>query len=127
MKTPDDLLTQILAGEDVSSFREASLQKTLAAVRAQRRRRQALVAGGVVAMILAAARMFKGSEQSTRQEVASSPLSIPAATAPGTPNVKFISDEELFALFPGRAMALVGEPGQQQLLFLDGENARAVQ
>jgi hypothetical protein len=33
--------------------------------------------------------------------------------------VKFINDEELLALFPGRPLALVGKPGEQQLVFLD--------
>jgi hypothetical protein len=33
--------------------------------------------------------------------------------------VRVISDEELFALFPGRSLALVGPPGHQQLVFLD--------
>ena len=33
--------------------------------------------------------------------------------------VKIITDEELFALFPNRALALIGAPGRQQLVFLD--------
>jgi hypothetical protein len=34
------------------------------------------------------------------------------------PPLKFITDEQLLALFPGRPLALIGKPGQQQLLFL---------
>ena len=30
-----------------------------------------------------------------------------------------INDDELFALFAGRSMALIGKPGEQQLVFLD--------
>jgi hypothetical protein len=33
--------------------------------------------------------------------------------------VKIITDEELFSLFPNRSMVLVGQPGHQQLVFLD--------
>jgi hypothetical protein len=49
----------------------------------------------------------------------------PPATGPvvalqtDTAKVKIITDEELFALFPNRAMALIGSPGHQQLVFLD--------
>jgi len=34
-------------------------------------------------------------------------------------DVKRISDEDLFSLFPDRSMALIGQPGHQQLVFLD--------
>jgi hypothetical protein len=33
--------------------------------------------------------------------------------------IKVISDEELFALFPRRSLALIGSPGHQKLVFLD--------
>lgn len=51
------------------------------------------------------------------------------ATVPTPPadgrDAKFITDEELFALFPNRPLALVGKPGQQQLVFLDqAKNSR---
>jgi hypothetical protein len=35
--------------------------------------------------------------------------------------VKLINDEELFRLFPGRSLALIGKPGEQKLIFLDEE------
>ena len=34
-------------------------------------------------------------------------------------DIKLITDEELFALFPGRSVALIGKPGHQQLVFLN--------
>jgi hypothetical protein len=53
-------------------------------------------------------------------------MASPAPAAPSeTSDVKIISDDELFALFPGRSMALIGTPGQQQLVFLDGGKAQA--
>ena len=42
---------------------------------------------------------------------------------PLTPAVKTITDDELFALFPGRSMALIGKPGHQELVFLDSPAA----
>jgi len=45
----------------------------------------------------------------------------PAADVSG---VKYITTQELFALFPGRPIALIGKPGRQQVIFLD-EIARA--
>jgi DNA-binding XRE family transcriptional regulator len=42
-----------------------------------------------------------------------------AKTLPEKSDPKMLSDEELFALFPGRSLALVGKPGYQQLVFLD--------
>jgi hypothetical protein len=123
MKPQNDLLKEILAGDEVSSFREASLQTTLAAVRTQCRRRRALAACAVVALILASAMLIKDARlwPATGEIVSSDPVSAP----PVAPAVKVISDEELFALFPGRSMALVGKPGQQQLVFLDGKEARS--
>jgi hypothetical protein len=45
---------------------------------------------------------------------------VASATPPTETNkVKIITDEELFALFPNRAVALIGAPGHQQLIFLN--------
>ena len=33
--------------------------------------------------------------------------------------IRFISDDELLALFPGRPWALIGSPERKTLLFLD--------
>jgi len=40
---------------------------------------------------------------------------------------KFISDEELFSLFPGKSIALIGKPGEQQLVFLQSADSSEVQ
>ena len=50
--------------------------------------------------------------------------SIVATAPPEESGVKMISDEELFALFPGRSLALIGKPGHQQLVFLDTPASR---
>jgi len=41
------------------------------------------------------------------------------ATAPRSAPLRELTDEELFALFPDRQMALIGPPGEQRLVFLD--------
>ena len=58
-----------------------------------------------------------------------STLSIAKATPPGmthsqpradaAPPVKFITDEELLALFPNRSVGLIGKAGHQELVFFD--------
>jgi hypothetical protein len=127
MKPQDDLLKEILAGEEISAFREASLQTTLVAIRSQRRRRRAFAASAVIVLIFAAAILFRGESRPITREIASSnPVPTPGVAAPAvTSGVRIISDEELFALFPGRSMALVGKPGQQHLVFMDKQAARS--
>ena len=53
------------------------------------------------------------------------PIQAPIAAVPNKSEdappakVSIITDEELFALFPGRAVALIGKPGRQQFVFLE--------
>ena len=129
----DKLLREMLTGEELSEFRKASLAGGLAAVRRRRRFRRAAQAGAVVVLTLLVSLGIVHQHRSRTpvREVASikqtpaMPAPSPAPSAE-TAKVKTISDEELFALFPGRAMALVGKPGEQQLVFLDGGAPRAM-
>jgi hypothetical protein len=43
-------------------------------------------------------------------------------TIEGTP-IRVIGDEELLALFQGRPVALLGEPGHQRLVLLDEKDS----
>jgi hypothetical protein len=110
-------LDELVAGEEISEFRRASLDRTLAAVRSRNRRRRAVRAGFLAAVpVVAAVILFlrmPGIERPKNPEAA------PAQRAEA-PAVRQITDEELLALFPGRSLALVGPPGQQRLMFLDG-------
>ena len=76
---------------------------------------------------LASEIIFSHRPKSSVQEVATS--SLPGATAflppADTVKVKFITDEELLALFPDRPVALIGRPGHQQLVFLDKSTSTA--
>ena len=114
----DRLLDALLAGDELDAFRRASLEASLALVRArnlhrQRIRRVALVAVLFLALAIllkdVVARKRPGSTRVVKRPVSKE-------------EVEIISDEQLFALFPNRPLALVGKPGQQQLVFLDELN-----
>jgi len=119
----NQLLNELLSGEELAPLRRASLEQGLAAVRQQRHRRKVGRAVALVCfwMAFVASIIFRPS--ATRFVTnSSSPPSRQAAVkvqSGPAPQMKFISDEELFSLFPDRAMALIGKPGEQQLVFLD--------
>ena len=120
----EQLLKEILGGEETSEFRRASLDYGVNAMRSIRRRRQFVRVGGLAAalVVLIVSAVILG--RSPHAVVAPPDLARtePAKaqpTAPPAASVKRITDEELLALFPGRSLALIGAPGHQQLVFLD--------
>jgi len=125
MKQPDEnpLLDEILTDQSLEALRHTSLARGLDTQRRARRRRHALRAAmcAGVALLL----FLTLSRPKTAQEIARPPsnptpgVSHLPTTAPKESGIKMLSDEELFALFPGRSLALVGRPGHQQLVFLD--------
>jgi hypothetical protein len=147
MKSPDEnpLLREILSDEELSEFRNASLDRALTEVRhARQRRRVARIAAlAILPLTMLALVWFKSSSTSVeprptspeRGVYAASPSALKNSSEPvpdlasevtvkraeaRTPSaVETITDEELFALFPNRALALIGSPGRQQLVFLD--------
>jgi hypothetical protein len=146
MKTPDqnDLLKEILADDSLAAMREQSLNQGLAALRGRNRRRRARRMGAMVAvpaLVIAAILVFNRAPENAKvaevNPVAKTitPLTIPTTAPAVTPSAavateaatsdapqplaKEMSDEELLALFPGRAVALIGPPGRQQLVFFD--------
>lgn len=125
MKTPesDRLLKEILAGEELADFRQASLEHGLASLRRQRQRQRAaqVCVLAVLALGCGAAIVFSRSRDLGTRQLAWSNAT-PAMSASlrvRTPEVRYISDDELLALFPDRVVALIGKPGQQRLVFLD--------
>jgi hypothetical protein len=113
----EQLLAQILDGGDLDALRTASLARGLAAIgrRRRRRRRLEILAAVIVPMLLIfAAALRHNSKPPTRIAAQTTPP--PAA---GIPSVKYITAQELFALFPNRPIALIGKPGHQQMIFLD--------
>ena len=115
----DRLLQEMLAGEELADFRQSSLEEGLVKIRRQRRHRRAVRIGAVASLPCLLALTIVLSRTTDRQRIL--PPQVAALPAPPSPkaDVKFITDEDLFALFPNRSMALIGKPGQQQLVFLD--------
>jgi hypothetical protein len=106
----DRLLREVLADENLAHLRERSLAAGLASLRQRRRRRSLLATAASLALMLTAL-------IATRRQSAIPPEVVVAPVE--RPHVKLISDEELFALFPRRATALIGPPGAQKFVFLD--------
>ena len=121
MKRPDEdrLVNELLGEEHLEASRQATLDAGLRALRQQRRRRT--LARTCCLLLLAVGGVVWIKDLLVRNDFSLArfgTLPITQATA-RTPAVRIITDEELFALFPNRPMALVGKPGQQQLVFLD--------
>jgi hypothetical protein len=119
----DRLLSNLLAGDEVSAFRQSSLEQGLALLRRRRRHRRVarwcLLACLPLAFAGGVFLAWPPMPEVRPVSVAQSPVAGLAAAAPKAKPLKFITDEQLLALFPGRPIALVGRPGHQQLLFLD--------
>src|SRR5882724_682106 len=121
----EKLLKEILPEEDLRDFQQASLEHGLTFLR-QRRRRGYLLRASALATVLSLVTLglllkphrAPQPDNSTAQ-LPPAPQSAPVAASP----VKFISDDELLALFPNRQVALIGKPGQQRLVFLDKPHA----
>jgi hypothetical protein len=111
----EELLNELFG--ETASFRDATLEQGLRAVRRTRRRRSVWRAAPVfVALILAAvflARNFRHMVTTAgNRDVAS------VKVVPGT-TIRVLSDDELLAFFKGRPVALVGQPGNQRLVLFD--------
>lgn len=123
MKTPNDypLLNEILADEKLSALRRASLDAALPALRRARWQRRVVRAALVcLPLLLAGAfggRQFAGVPPVKREIQVAVKAASPSAVEPPS-KVKIISDEELLALFPNRAVAIIGKPGHQKFVFL---------
>jgi len=114
----DRLLREILEEGEAADFRAASLARGVDFLRGRRRRNRiaqiCCVCVPAVLMMFALALHLARRPGGARLAVVTAP-----AARTETSKVKIINDEDLFALFPNRAMALIGPPGQQQLIFLD--------
>jgi hypothetical protein len=118
----NQLLEQLIESEEVERLRRATLESGLAGLRQRRARHRVIricAAAGLLALPVAVAFFYRDL---TTRLAGTAPRPAPTTAMMGPSQdqrTKIISDEELFALFPGRALALVGTPGHQQLVFLD--------
>ncbi len=122
MNTPDDipLLRDVLADEGLDALRRTSLDHALVAQRRARRFRRVRHAG-LVALAPALVVLALLWQRPSRSPAAPMTVAMTVTTVPppaSSTGVQTISDEELFALFPHRALALIGKPGRQQLVAL---------
>ena len=113
-----ELLDSVLCGVDIEGFRRDCLELGLGAVRRRRQRRRWARTGMfcLLTCVLAVAACLLANPSALQR--LRHPHAMALAAKPAS-SVRIISDKELFALFPGRSLALVGPPGRQQLLFLD--------
>jgi hypothetical protein len=117
-----DLLREVLDRESLEEFRRASLATGLEFIRRRHRRRTVAKACAVVGLPLLGALAMVSYENVTWSKGNSklaSPAGVVAADSNPSNDLQIINDEQLFALFPNQALALVGKPGHQQLVFLD--------
>jgi hypothetical protein len=115
----EKLLRGILSEEDSGNFQQISLASGLTCLRRQRRRRYLVRAGASVALVCLVTLELVNWHLPAHRDGSNPRLSSTPQAAPVASQVKFISDEELLALFPGRPVALIGKSGQQRLVFLD--------
>jgi hypothetical protein len=114
----EKLLEQLLDEESLEMVRRATLASGLKHVRRRRIRSSILRGSACVCLLsLVLAAVYQGWLSTQAGPDSKSRKEGPAEVQ--TPVVQVISDDQLFALFPGRPMALVGTPGHQQLVFLD--------
>jgi hypothetical protein len=122
-KDQEKLLRALLPGEEEADLRGTSLASGLKAVRRRRKNRTFRLYAMACLPLIAAAILYLDSGAFRGRQNPMSNLR-PQTVASGSSRVaaqpiKVISDEELFALFPGRSLALIGSPGHQKLVFLD--------
>ncbi len=121
-RNTNPLLKEILADDNFNAVRRASLDQGLRVMRRARQIRRLARVGtfALLGLLLATMLMvyWPASKSGTRDTRNVMPANV-VSTPPREATVKRISDEELFALFPGRSLALIGKPGHQQLVFLD--------
>jgi hypothetical protein len=117
----DQLLGDVFDGDELNQLRQTSLSRGL---KEMRRRRQCAVAARVSMMAIPVLLLAVVAFYPRFQQPRLTPVPTTMAFAPkGESKVEYITADQLFALFPNRAMALVGKPGHQQLIFLDKPSA----
>jgi hypothetical protein len=111
------LLEDLLGDDELHQLRQTSLSRGLKELRRRRRRTMASRVSVIAFPVLLLALVVCYPRF---QPPRPSPAPTAMAYAPRAESkVEYITADQLFALFPNRAMALVGKPGHQQLIFLD--------
>jgi hypothetical protein len=119
----EELLADVLAENEQG--RATTLDHGIATLRRVRsRRRTARLMLSVTAPLVIMVVILMIQSRHSKAGLTSKPIAPPVQmvkTIKGT-SIRILSDEELLDLFKDRPVALVGAPGDQQLLFLDEKN-----
>lgn len=131
MKPSDhrELWDDALADSLPAGFADEALATMLGSARKRRRQRAAMKGATVLALILTA--LFFALHPAPNASVKTGSVTVqqlpdppPPAAEPEAPpqaplQLQVLSDEELLAQFPGRAVAIIGSGDSKQLVFLD--------
>jgi hypothetical protein len=115
----DQLLNGVLSDEGLDDFRRTSLEFGLDTLRRRRRNRRLARTCSIITLPMVLSVLLYKVITSAPEQSTTTPKPLIAAGPGSSSEVQIINDEQLFALFPNRPMALVGEPGHQELVFLD--------
>lgn len=132
-KEPNELWKDLADDITEYEFQAGLFASTMAAARRRQKVRRRVIASSILIPVFAVSFIFLWAvqenfpakppdkiSQSSAPEQERSTIAQPegqSTNIPGT-SIEVISDEELFALFKGRSIGLVGETGRQQLVFL---------
>jgi len=124
MKSPEEnpLLKEVLHDERLAALRETSLNQGFDTMRRARRNRRVARVGTLAlapVLLLVVLTWRRPAQETASHAPTPGTQQRTVAATPSNNSVKIISDEELFALFPGRSLAWIGRPGNQQLVELD--------
>ena len=113
----EKFIDDLLSDADLEAFRAASLQCGLTLVKRRRQRRllTRLSINLVIPLLLALAIW-------NYRPMAPAPAPATASVNPpiqAVSKVRLIKDDDLFALFPNRPLAIIGSPGHRKVVFLD--------
>ena len=117
------LLNAVLADDDWHALNGGLKQQALAAMAQERRRRRLRVQIGQAALVV----ILLGSlawwfHQPDSRAIAT--VSAPDSPRPTTHQDRFISEEEMLALFPPGSCVVAEIDGRKELVFFDAEAAR---
>ena len=121
------LLQELFDSEELARLRRVSLDHMLASARLRRQRRRIGRAGVFAALsllLITGVFSIRAPRAPTVRNASSAPANTAASASKATSvTVKIITDEELYALFPNRSLALIGPVGAQRLVFFDNGSA----
>jgi hypothetical protein len=125
----ESLLRELLE-TDTASHRDRVLTAGRRALRTKRRWRIARRYIGASALLVSLIAVFPSLKQSNQIDAKNAPSIVssrPASAKSPEPHVRYLSDSELLALFPGTPVALATVDGKKRLLFPRlGDEARFV-